>query len=470
MGVFSTSDIAYAKSMGINSQSLAKQWERITHGFESIQLKRAAIINDGICRLSKEDEDRYTRLFENEKENYSISKFVPASGAASRMFQPIRDMRDDPDSDLTRYIISKLTSFPFYQRMIEKLSEKESSIEELIESPEKLAHFILEKEGMNYDDCPKGLIPFHADGSTITCAFEQHLAEARAIGNGSVNFTVAGPYLKTISTLLNDEDVDLSVQDPSTHYIAITNGDVSRDNDGNIVLRPSGHGALIKNLNKIDADIVYIKNIDNIQATEKNDSSIHVKKILGGFLIDLKQRIDTFLFQLEEDANPPIEEAKNWIKETFNANIVFKNKNEIIKYLHRPLRIAGMVLNEGKAGGGPFWVNSKNGDQLQIIEGSQINTNDTEQEKILNSSTHFNPVDIACSLVDHKGVKFDLSSFIDEESGFLSKKQVKGKEAIIMERPGLWNGSMANWLTLFVEIPLESFTPVKTVLDLLPKN
>lgn len=470
MEVFSSNDIAYAESMGISSTSLSEQWKRINEGFETIELSRAALVDDGIYRLSEKEESRYISLFEAEKSNYSISKFIPASGAASRMFQPFREMKDHPDSELSKFIISKLASFPFYDDLIKKLNSRKILINDLIKSPEKLAHFILEKDGMDYDDCPKGLIPFYKSKKEMSCAFEQHLAESKELGDDSIYFSVSEEYRKSISSLLNDENVILTTQNPSTHYISMFKGDVLKDNAYQLILRPSGHGALLKNLNEVDADLVFIKNIDNIQASEKNEASLYVKRLLGGFIIELKQQIDTLLFQLEEDPDPPIEDAKEWIAKTFSNNFAFTTKNEIISYLHRPIRIAGMVLNEGKAGGGPFWVKKNDGDHLQIVEGSQINRKDAVQENILNSSTHFNPVDIACSLIDHRGKKFDLFNYVNNDAGFLSKKQVDGKEATIMERPGLWNGSMANWLTLFIEIPLESFTPVKTVLDLLPKD
>jgi hypothetical protein len=266
---------------------------------------------------------------------------------------------------------------------------------------------------------------------------------------------------------LQEEKVSFSVQDPSTHFIAKVDNTPLRDVDNNLIFRPSGHGSLLENLANVDADIVFIKNIDNIQVPKKNASSIKAKEILGGYLIALKFRIDTFLFQLEEDEEVDLTAISDWIKENIDADVKEYGKTELIKYLHRPIRVAGMVLNEGKAGGGPFWVKNKNRINLQIIEASQVDKESEQQIEILESSTHFNPVDIACCIVDHRGEKFKLEDFIDKESEFLSTKIIDEKEVTIMERPGLWNGSMSDWISVFIELPLTSFTPVKTIIDLL---
>ena len=470
MGEFSEQDYNYAKSLGISADALNNQWQRFKDGFERIHLNRAATIGDGIVHLSTEESKSYIQIFEQEKSNYAIVKFVPSSGAASRMFLPFLEMIENPESENSKRLIHSLSSFSFYPDILEKAIEKGLDINELKEDPIALANFILNKEGLDYDNYPKGLISFARDNGKSKNAFELHLDEAKSISDGHIHFTVAEDYLDEIREKVNDNKAEYSIQDSSTHFISIYRNKAIRDESGQLLFRPSGHGALLKNLNELDADIVFIKNIDNIQQASKNKISIDVKKMLGGYLLAIKNQIDTFLFQLEEDENCDLEEISTWISDHLDPGFTKTQKEELIAFLHRPLRVAGMVLNEGKAGGGPFWVRNKKGIQLQIVENAQIDKSDPEQIEILASSTHFNPVDIVCALIDHRGHRFDLEDYVDKESGFLTKKVVNGVEAMTMERPGLWNASMANWLSIFIEIPLESFTPVKDVLDLLPSE
>lgn len=468
MGELSSSDYKYAESFDIKAGSLDKQWNRLKEGFPTLILDRPATIGDGIHRFNKDERSKLIRFFDQEKSNYKIIKFVPASGAASRMFLPFRSLLEEAENDQSKELISKIKDFPFYEDILIRLEEKGLRHDSILKDRKALAHFILDKSGMNYDNYPKGLISFYRNGKIHSNAFQQHVHEAEVISDKNIHFTVSDDYLKEIKVLLNDPIVEFSIQNASSHYISMDNGSPLRNKEGNLIFRPSGHGALLKNLNAIDADIVFIKNIDNIQIPERNRSSIEVKKIIASYLIELKQQVDTFLFQLEEDIEAPFNEIEEWINENFDIAFRHINVEETISYLNRPIRVAGMVINEGKAGGGPFWVRNKYGVNLQIVESAQINKNDPDQLAILNSSSHFNPVDIACSLIDHHNRKFDLEKYVDEESGFLSTKKVNGKEVTIMERPGLWNGSMANWLSAFIEVPLESFTPVKNVLDLLP--
>lgn len=470
MGVFSTTDYKYAESLGIDSISLDRQWGNLNKGFQTVILNRPAIIKDGIKRLSPEEEAFYIHYYKQEKSNYSILKFVPASGAASRMFLPFREMRDNPTSNKAKMLLDKITSFPFYENILSEVEIRGIDIDVLKEDPKKMADFILGKSGLNYDSYPKGLVTFHRDEENYSSAFQQQLMEAEYLCDSNIHFTVSDSFLNEIKDSLNEEKASFSIQNPSTHFIAKVKNEPLRGDDNNLVFRPSGHGALLKNLNAIDADIVFIKNIDNIQIPKKNGASLKAKEVLGGYLIKIKQQIDTFLFQLEEDKDVNLNEISDWIKENIDSDVNLENKTDLIRYLHRPIRIAGMVLNEGKAGGGPFWVKGENGNNVQIVEGAQINKKEEEQVKILESSTHFNPVDLACSLVDHRGKKYDLEEFVDPDSGFLSSKVIDGNEVTIMERPGLWNGSMSDWISIFLELPLESFTPVKTVMDLLPES
>jgi hypothetical protein len=470
MGVFTTSDYTFSQSKGIDQVSLDQQWQQLNEGFATVKLLRPAAIGDGIERLTTEEEEKYIQIFDQAKDDFHLSKFVPASGAASRMFLPVREMREDPNSQPAQELLKNIKRFPFYEDLEKKAAEKGESIDAMLTDPVKLAEFILLEDGMDYDHYPKGLITFYNDGKEKSCAFEQQLDEAKVISSGHIHFTVAEEFIDDISTVLHEEKAHYSIQDPSTHYIAKHANEPLRNDEGELIFRPSGHGALLKNLNELDAEMVFIKNIDNIQIAAKNDASIKAKKILGGYLIMLKEAIDTFLYQLEEDENADLSEINQWIKTHLDSKIKELAKEELVEFLHRPIRVAGMVLNEGKAGGGPFWVKKKNGNSLQIVEAAQIDKKDAAQKAILEASTHFNPVDMVCSLTDHRDKKFDLDQYIDKESGFLSNKIINGKEVTIMERPGLWNGSMANWISVFIELPLASFTPVKTILDLLPSD
>lgn len=467
MGVFSANDYIYAAKLGIDQESLDSQWRRINEGFRSVVLDRPALLNDGILRISEEEEKELIQLYNSEKESYSILKFIPASGAASRMFEPIREMRDNPDNASSREILASIDKFPFYSKIIEKAIEKNENVDSLLSDAKKLANFILHDEGLNYNIYPKGLIPFHENEGNISTAFEQQVSEADELCDRTIHFTVDDAFLREIHDFLEEKKASYSIQEPSTHFISKHNDSPVRNTKGELLFRPSGHGALLENLNSMDADIVFIKNIDNIQIPEKNKASVDAKKVLGGFLFQLKIQIDTFLWQLEEDKEVDTAAIAKWIQQNLNKDFSYESKKNIFDYLNRPIRIAGMVLNEGKVGGGPFWVKKNNTVSLQIVEGAQIVKEDKSQNEILNSSTHFNPVDLACSLKNYRGEKFDLKKYIDEESGFLSSKVVEGKNATIIERPGLWNGSMANWISVFIELPIESFTPVKSILDLL---
>ena len=470
MKIFSESDIKLAADRGITSASLNEQWERLQNGFPFILLKKAATLEDGIRPLEEDEINRLTALFENSSENYAILKFVPASGAATRMFKAVRDLYDTPLSADAEKIIEQLEGFPFYPALKKLVDSKEISIQDLKDDPKLIADLILKSDGLGYNNAPKGLIPFDLLNSKPTTAFEEQLYEAEELSGGEVHFTVSEQAIAEVNNLLGEKDIiNYSIQEPATDYIANDNNEPLRNVDGELLFRPSGHGALLKNLNKLDADIVFIKNIDNILPPAKNQESVLFKKAMGGLLIELKQQIDTFLLQIEHDNNVDLFEISYWIKSNLNPYIEVNDKNALTRQLNRPLRIAGMVKNEGKAGGGPFWVEDKTGMSLQIVEGAQIDMSNGEQVKILNSSTHFNPVDLVCALKDYKGEKFDLEKYIDRDTGFDSEKNVNGKSITIIERPGLWNGAMSGWNTVFVEVPVSTFNPVKSVNDLLER-
>jgi len=470
MNIFSQSDIENADKKGITKDSLNEQWQRLQYGFPFIKLDRAATIGNGIMALNETDNSRLRHLFENNAKNYDITKFVPASGAATRMFKAVRELYVTPLSEDAKKIIAEIENFPFYPLLKKLIESKDISLTVLKNNPRLLADFILNAQGLGYNNAPKGLIPFDLINKNPTTAFEEQMQEAYQITEGIVHFTVADYAMSYVKQLLGENDnISYSIQDYSTDYIAKDGEGPLRDENGELVFRPSGHGALLKNLDELNDDIVIVKNIDNILPPEKNKTAIAYKKILAGLLIELKQQIDVFLMQLENDPEADLNEMSDWIKSNLNPGFSVANKATVLNQLNRPLRIAGMVKNEGKAGGGPFWVKEKDRISLQIVEGAQIDMSDTEQVDILNNSTHFNPVDLVCAIKDYKGNKFNLKDFIDRETGFDSKKNVNGKDVTIIERPGLWNGAMSGWNTVFVEVPVSTFNPVKSVNDLLER-
>lgn len=468
MNIFSEKDIKLAEDRGITLASINEQWKRLQKGFPFIKLKKAATIEDGIRPFPENEITRLTTLFENNSENYDILKFVPASGAATRMFKAVRDLYDTPLSADPEKIINQLEDFPFYPYL--KTLTEGISIQELKSDPKLIANLILKKDGLGYNNAPKGLIPFDLLNSKPTTAFEEQLYEAEELSGGEVHFTVSEQAIAEVKNLLGEKDsINYSIQESATDYIAKDKNEPLRNKAGKLEFRPSGHGALLKNLNKLNDDIVFIKNIDNILPPIHNKESVKFKKAMGGLLIELKQQIDTFLMQLDLDENVDLNEISDWIKTNLNPYFEGSDKTAVRRQLNRPLRIAGMVKNEGKAGGGPFWVKDKTGISLQIVEGAQIDMLDSGQVNILNSSTHFNPVDLVCALKDYTGEKFDLEKYINRDTGFDSEKNVDGKNITIIERPGLWNGAMSVWNTVFVEVPVSTFNPVKSVNDLLER-
>jgi len=470
MTLFSETDIKKANKRDITEDSLNEQWQRLQNGFPFIQLLRASIVGDGIRPLPENEINHLVNRFESEKTNYQTLKFVPASGAASRMFKAVRGLYETPISTDAKQVIENLEIFPFYSELKKIAEIKSISLKTLKDNPKLLADLILDKSGLGYETAPKGIIPFDIEQGKPITAIEEQLIEADELTEGNVHFTVSEQAMGKVKALLgNKKNIQYSIQSPSTDYIAKDGDEPLRDEKGNLVFRPSGHGALLKNLDELNADIVFIKNIDNILPPNKNSGSIIYKKVLGGLLIELKMQIDTFLWQLNDDPDADLAEISGWIKTNLDPSFSSKDKSVIEKKLNRPLRVAGMVKNEGKAGGGPFWVKDKNGQSLQIVEGAQIDMKNQEQVEILNNSTHFNPVDLVCALNDFKGERFKLTNFIDPETGFDSEKDTGGKTVKIIERPGLWNGAMSGWNTVFIEVPVSTFNPVKSVLDLLER-
>lgn len=501
---FTENDKKQITKHGLDIPELHQQIDLISRGVPFVNLHMAATINNGILRCSDSDKDELVSYYEEKKDDYDLMKFVPASGEATRMFKFLFEFLNnyDPkaenmesylqrskDESLRKFALN-LSKFPFHDLVIQRMnllgltSENDGSGEYLI----KYIKCLLDADQLNFGGTPKGLIPFHAYEDHTSSPFEEHLLEAiEYASNGShlkLHFTVSKKHRSKFENEFNEVtqrmesktnskiDVDFSFQNPSTDTIALDlNNFPFRDSYGKLVFRASGHGALLNNLNSLDADIVFIKNVDNVVKQGLLKEISEEKKLLGGVLIKLQKKIFSYLIQLEKDnlSDSEIDEMLDFAKNQLNyiPNSSEEKKEQLIKFLNRPIRVCGMVKNEGQPGGGPFWINDKHGISLQIVESAQVDLSNHEQESIFRSSTHFNPVDIVCGLKNYKGESFDLSDFVDHEKAFISIKSKEGRKLKALERPGLWNGSMAHWITVFVEVPLITFNPVKTVVDLL---
>jgi hypothetical protein len=340
---------------------------------------------------------------------------------------------------------------------------------------------------LNYDDQLKGLVIFHRYPEELCTAFDEHLMESvayakQADGRCRVHFTLAPNHVERVKSYLDyrvssfeyDQfELSYSTQDPSTDTLALTqNNEPFRDSSGSLVFRPSGHGALIHNLQRLSADVIFIKNIDNVTVQSNLADTVFYKQILGGVLLELRAEVFDLLNRLDND-DRALDEALDFIQAWFQPGLSMgMTREQLVQYaklrLDRPLRVCGMVRNEGEPGGGPFWVRMQGGYiSKQIVERSQVDVNDPSQMKILSSSTHFNPVDLACSIRKRNGENYHLDEFIDYTAGFVTEKFQQGSVLKALEWPGLWNGAMALWNTVFVEVPISTFNPVKTVNDLL---
>ncbi|NRD19119.1 DUF4301 family protein [Winogradskyella eckloniae] len=509
---FTTEDITQIESKSLNLNDVKKQIELFETGIPFTNISKAATINNGILALDDTSIKSYIDFFESKKNATSLLKFVPASGAASRMFKFLFRFVSEFNSkeqslnsfinknnlrELSLFMVG-MEKFPFYKLVLKSLKAKNINFETLTTN-EKVWHFakaMLDEDQLNFGNQPKGLLPFHKyKNDQISTAFEEHLYEAAlyASSNGlaKLHFTISEIYkdkfskeFKNIQQNIEQNtgvtfDISFSYQQQSTDTIAVTpKNKPFRLSDGSILFRPSGHGALLKNLNTLDADIIFVKNIDNVVVNKYKEDIAKYKKVLAGILLKLQAKTFEYLHTLDTKT---ISETTFKTIETFlTSDLNIKISDEYKKYtdhykieylqekLNRPIRICGMVKNEGEPGGGPFWVKDfKSNQSLQIVESAQINLNDLKQAEILKNATHFNPVDLVCGVKNYKGEKFDLEKYVDFDTAFISQKTKNGKELKALELPGLWNGSMANWTTIFVEVPIITFNPVKTVNDLL---
>ncbi len=508
---FSQKDLETIEQHQLTEQEIIRQINILKSGLPATEVIEPAVVNNGIIKLDDKQINVFLELFKKNKEDFSIEKFVPASGAATRMFKEWIFFHQNykPGKDYYERFVRKnnlktfeteledfldnLSAYAFYEELMTILLQQEPGFHQLDENHQvwTAIHYILSDEGLGYQKHPKAFISFHRYKNGVTkTAMEEHFVEAVEYAKGKtefarLHFTISPQHeiqFKDLSTDLTKKynvQVSYSFQKPSTDTVMVyKNNEIVRDETGKIVFRPGGHGALIENIQDLEADIILIKNIDNVQKGEKQSETLLYKKILAGFLIDLLQKNKKFLTKLknEKPIQEELKEIENFAKNQMNIRFIdgydMLNNSGKRKYLfyklNRPIRVAGMVKNTGEPGGGPFWALDKNEiKSLQIVEKAQIDTNVENQKNILEKSTHFNPVDLVISIFDFEGNKFNLQEFINDKAAFLTEKSYQGKPVKVYERPGLWNGAMDGWNTVFIEVPLETFSPVKVIQDLL---
>ncbi len=509
---FSQTDIDQLKVKGMEMSQVEAQINYFRSRFPYLILDSPATIKHGIIKYEKKKLQFYIEVFENKGRKKELLKFVPASGAASRMFKELfecyfelKESDNKPQNDfLEKYpgvkqVFDRISDFAFFNELKAKFESngKEFPIPVNPSDYELLLEFLLEEKGLNYGNLPKGLLLFHMYKERSRTAFEEHLVEGSLHCRDNKNlvkihFTVSPEHIELFRRKFTDKKsllekelssqfkIEFSIQKPYTDTIAVDLDNLPfREAGGSLLFRPGGHGALLENLNRLNADIIFIKNIDNIIPDRLRSATVFYKKCLAGILLEYQEKIFNYLCFLDETNEPgkeKMEELELFLNNKLCVrphsgydDLADKEKQDYIrKKLNRPVRVCGMVVNEGEPGGGPFLaVNSDGSVSLQVVETSQIDMNNPQQKKIVESSTHFNPVDLICGIKDYKGKKFDLLKFRDPKTGFISKKSKDGIKIKAQELPGLWNGAMSDWNTIFVETPIETFNPVKTINDLL---
>jgi hypothetical protein len=488
-------------AQGMDPETVAQQIENFRNGFPFLKITAPATPGDGIRVLSEEELAHYTETYPRKAAQLDVVKFVPASGAASRMFKDLFAFLDG-DGDLsksafTQKFISNTRRFAFYSDLDAALKAQGSSIEACLEAGDfkKIVATLLGEEGLGYGSLPKGLLRFHNYGSENRTPAHEHLVEGiqYAIGKDNtvrIHFTVSPEHEEKfkaeIATVLPglkastgvEFEVTYSQQKKSTDTIAVnTDNTPFAEDDGSLLFRPAGHGALLDNLNEIEADLIFIKNIDNVVPDRIKGPTRDFKMAIAGLLLEVQEKVFQALKGMESEYRDAYVEMGERVfvgdlggklPQAFHSYSSEEKAAFLTAKLNRPIRVCGMVKNTGEPGGGPFWVLEADGTQsLHILETAQIDLDDPESKKHFQASTHFNPVDLVCGTKDYKGKSFDLMKYRDMQTGFITEKSKSGRELKALELPGLWNGAMADWNTLFVEVPLITFNPVKTVNDLL---
>ncbi|WP_421874383.1 DUF4301 family protein [Marinoscillum sp.] len=506
--MFTESDLKQIADHQLDLNDVNYQIDKFKNGFPPTELSRAATAQNGIMEVSDKEAEEYISFYENNLGKIDLVKFVPASGAATRMFKTLfaflneykgsesdyEKMKADQSSGSVFTFFKKLESFAFYEDL--KDAYKQATGESLEEAHVKrkfieILEVLLLEKGLDYGSLPKGLLRFHQYGESSRTPVEEHIVEGAQYakdsdGNVKIHFTVSpdhkARFEKHVSEIKASYEseygvkvaVSYSVQKPSTDTIAVDmNNEPFRNEDGSLLFRPAGHGALLENLNDIDADVVFLKNIDNVVPDHLKDDTIKYKKVIAGILLKYSARINSALESLQSGSG--LSEAAGLLAELgYEPGSAFNNLGDservhlLKEKLNRPFRVCGMVRSDGDPGGGPFWVKGKDGSKsLQVVETAQIDLTTEDQKAVFNQATHFNPVDVVCMLKDKNGEKFDLLKYRDPDTGFITQKSKDGKDLKAQELPGLWNGAMADWNTIFVEVPPITFNPVKSVNDLL---
>ncbi len=495
-------DLKVLETKGISEEKLAEELNMLAEGFPFLSIEAPATPGHGISSLSAEMEEQSMRIWEQYlSKGGKVLKMVPASGAASRMFKDLfsfaNGKKEKPDNDFMKKFFAEIEKFAFFPSLnFICLSLYGLSVDSLVKEGryKDVVKALINKEGLNYGQLPKALLLFHKVPGAARTAIEEHLAEGAQYAAGKdgkvrVHFTVSEDHLplvfmkfEEVKGKLEHEygvtfDLSTSLQKPSTDTVAANlDGTPYREN-GALFFRPGGHGALIENLNDLDADVIFIKNIDNVVPDSKRTDTVNYKKVIGGVLVGVKQKADDYCRILskgvpsEETLSEMIGFLRNVLCITHDMTDVMDSKQKadyIYSKLNRPFRVCGMVKNEGEPGGGPFLVYNQDGTvSPQILESTQIDPDNKEAKKMLKESTHFNPVDLVVCTKNWEGKKFNLPDFVDKATGFISLKSREGVEIKALELPGLWNGAMSDWNTILVEVPVSTFNPVKTVNDLL---
>ncbi len=502
LSFFSDKDLKTIAERGNDLQVVLRQLETFRRGTKPLRIIKPARVGDGIVQIPPDEREVLVSLHDRAAEKGRMLKFVPASGVASRMFKDwyrwCQQRGFDSTKDAAKFV-ENLGKFAFYDDLKEAMALEGEDLECCIRQARcaDILKFILTPRGLNYAWLPKALLKFHIYPRHNRTALEEHLVEAALYVRNArnicrIHFTVSGEHESRFVHVLSRKSGDYENLFGVKYEIAVTTQHRStdtitvdmenrpfRDKSGAIIFWPGGHGALLQNLNAIDGDIVFIKNIDNVVPDRLKDTTVLHKKILGGYLVQLQDEIfhNLKLLSRKQVGDELLSRVVRFCEEKLFVSFpdgfwngpMSAKREYVFRMLNRPIRVCGMVKNEGEPGGGPFWVEENRTQSLQIVEQNQLDLDSPEQNDIWKSSMHFNPVDLVCGVRNYRGEKFDLNPYVNTNAVFISRKSHEDGELKALELPGLWNGSMAFWNTVFVEVPIETFNPVKTVDDLLRK-
>ena len=492
--MLTSQDIFILQQRGIPVSQITSQQVRLQQGVPPILLVRPCRLTDGITQLSPENRSRYLATFTKTLQAQRVSKFIPASGAATRMFKDLLEfLQKQVSTPAVQQAWKHLEDFPFILDLKAYLSRKGNNFQQLQQAQNMTTIFqsLLLTPGLGYADLPKALLCFHQYSEGPRTALEEHVQEATYYSRNTpehvnIHLTISPQHEKLINNKLRniqgamkkkgkEVEITVSLQKPSTDTIALdSHGQLFRSDDGKLLFRPGGHGALLENLNDCQGDIIFISNIDNVVPDHLKGFIVEWRMSLCGYLVELQESVFHHMYQLESAQPTVVDEAETFVQQhlhhQFQASydcLDIPDKAALLKkFLHRPIRVCGVVPNTGDPGGGPFWVLHPDGSQSrQIVEQSQVDPESEAQQQVFASATHFNPVDMVCGVRDYQGNPFNLLNFSDPDTSFISHKSYQGRALKALEWPGLWNGGMADWSTIFVEIPRATFNPVKTFLD-----